>query len=94
MDALWYILLEPQAKKELDSIGRDDEELWDEAISAIAQLMEGPSVPGADPMRDHPGYWRLRLSKQYRVVYRVSQKQRRIVISRIRHRSEVYEGMD
>lgn len=94
MGSKWTVLLKPSAQRSLDKLLREAPELWDEAVGMITDFVEdGPDIPGAGPLEDYAGWYRARLSHQYRIVYRVSEKQKRIFITRIRHRSDAYQGL-
>jgi mRNA interferase RelE/StbE len=54
----------------------------------IKSLTEEPYQPGTRKIAGH-GIFRVRVG-DYRIVYEVDDSQRRVTISRVRHRSEAY----
>jgi mRNA-degrading endonuclease RelE of RelBE toxin-antitoxin system len=55
----------------------------------LGPLAEAPTVVGKPLQRELSGYWSARRGS-YRVVYRLEDDERRIVVVRIDHRSDVY----
>lgn len=55
----------------------------------LGPLTEAPTVVGKPLQRELSGYWSARRGS-YRVVYRLDEQERRIVVVRIEHRSDVY----
>ena len=55
-------------------------------------LRTGPNIePGAIELHGHPGIWRIRLKVgNRRLIYRVDEKQRRIIVLDILRRDEAY----
>ena len=62
-------------------------------MEAIAGIEEDPFA-NAIELDGHPGWWRVRFANAYRIVYQVSSKQRRVIIVRVRHRRDVYKGLE
>ncbi len=91
MASRWSVLLEPRAAIELNAI--EDRDTWEDALALLGELTEGPAASACIPLERYQGYWRGRIAGNFRVVYRVSDKQKRIVITRVRHRSTAYEGL-
>ncbi|HUF33199.1 MAG TPA: type II toxin-antitoxin system RelE/ParE family toxin [Acidimicrobiales bacterium] len=55
----------------------------------LGPLTEAPTAVGKPLQRELSGYWSARRGS-YRVIYRLDDDQRRIVVVRIEHRSDVY----
>jgi mRNA-degrading endonuclease RelE of RelBE toxin-antitoxin system len=73
----WSIEFRPVAYKELRQLG--DKEKVD-AIRAIQDLAEDPFPEGSVELRGLPNVYRIRCcGDAYRIVYRVSGKQRKVV---------------
>lgn len=68
----------------------------EDILSLFGEFYEGDFCPaGCIPLVRHPGYYRCRLvGGNYRMVYRVSPKQRSIYVTRIRPRATAYEGLE
>lgn len=52
-------------------------------------LCEAPTIVGKPLQRDLAGYWSARRGS-YRVIYRLDEDNRQVVVVRIEHRSDVY----
>jgi addiction module RelE/StbE family toxin len=91
MDKPWKVLLRKSALRELDQIR--DEHIRQDIFELLVELTEGPNAVEAIPLEGCANYWRARVAGNFRVVYHVSEKQKRIIVTRIRHRSTVYEGL-
>lgn len=55
----------------------------------LGPLTEAPTVVGKPLLRELSGYWSARRGS-YRVIYRLDEVRREIVVVRIEHRSDVY----
>ncbi len=93
MATLWTVHLTRRAERELSQLAKSDSDVWEDAATIIAEMIEGPHPDGSIALEHHPGYFRARLAGNYRMVYQLSGKQKRIVVTRIRHRSTVYQGL-
>ncbi len=84
----YRVELKPSAKKELDK-------LPDSAIARLVPRLErlatNPRPPGCKKLQGGENEWRIR-SGDYRAVYTVDDQKLLVEITRIRHRSEVYES--
>ena len=58
-------------------------------LSRIDSLISDPRPPGSRKLRGHDALWRVRVG-DYRVVYDVSDNDRRVEIVAVRHRSAAY----
>ncbi|HET6455763.1 MAG TPA: type II toxin-antitoxin system RelE/ParE family toxin [Armatimonadota bacterium] len=56
----------------------------------VDSLVKTPRPRGSVKLKGHEHYYRLRAGA-YRIVYEVNDEARMILVTRIRHRSEVYE---
>lgn len=55
----------------------------------VGPLLETPTVVGKPLQRELEGYWSARRGA-YRVVYRVDDVERTVIVVRIEHRGDVY----
>jgi len=79
------------AERELDDL---PEAAYKEAVNAIADLIEDPYPPGSIPLRNYRDVYRIRVyHDRYRLVYRVSEHQQKVVIWRVRPRATAYIGL-
>lgn len=87
----WQIKIPSSAQRQLEVLA---DSVWREAMDAIADLSEDPFPSGSIPLRGHAGLYRIRIYRnQYRVVYRVSERQHKVVIERVRPRASAYRGL-
>jgi mRNA interferase RelE/StbE len=57
-------------------------------LAAISQLADSPRPSGSRKLHDREG-WRIRVG-DYRVVYRIDDAARRLIVLAVGHRSDVY----
>ena len=82
---MYNIFLLPQAQKDLDNLkGKTFQQIRDKIIL----LRENPRPPGCLKLTAEEGY-RLR-SGNYRIIYRISDKERKVFIYRIKHKKDAY----
>lgn len=74
------------ARKELAALEHD---LADRILAAIAELALEPRPAGCRKLRNSKDLWRIRVG-DYRVVYRVDDRERSVDVVIVRHRSDVY----
>ncbi len=86
--ASYKLLFKRSAEKELRKITPPDLRRLIHAIQALAQE---PRPPGARMLRGPERYWRIRQG-DYRVIYEIDDAAAQIVITKVGHRREVYEG--
>lgn len=55
----------------------------------LGPLTESPTAVGQPLQRELAGYWSARRGS-YRVIYRLDEDKRRVIVVRIEHRSDVY----
>ncbi|MFZ0589816.1 MAG: type II toxin-antitoxin system RelE/ParE family toxin [Bryobacteraceae bacterium] len=83
----YIVEIKPSARKELEA-------LPDNVLSRVVQLMEtlaqNPRPTGCKKLKGYKNQWRLRVG-DWRVVYLIDDKAGLISVTRIAHRSEVYE---
>ncbi|PYV09074.1 MAG: type II toxin-antitoxin system mRNA interferase toxin, RelE/StbE family [Acidobacteria bacterium] len=85
--ARYSLEIKPSAGKELDAL---DDALFARIDRKIMALAENPRPPGCKKLKGYKDQWRVRVG-DYRVVYTVDDQQLLVEVTRIRHRSEVYE---
>ena len=86
--ASYKLLFKRSAEKELRKITRTD---LRRVINAIQALTQEPRPPSARMLRGPERYWRIRQG-DYRGIYEIDDAAAQIVITKVGHRREVYEG--
>lgn len=84
----YSVELKPSARKELERLpGRVIERIF----PRLEALENEPRPAGCKKLKGGQDEWRIRVG-DYRVVYTVDDVKLRVSVTRVRHRSEVYEG--
>ena len=87
----WTIKILSEAQDDLDLL---DDHVRLEAMRTILDLAEDPFPEDSILLERHTNLYRVRCCRErYRIVYRVSEKRRRIVVTRVRPRGIVYRGL-
>jgi mRNA interferase RelE/StbE len=79
--------IKPSAGTELDAL---DTALFARIDRKILALAENPRPPGCKKLRGYKDQWRIRVG-DWRVLYIVDDNARRVSVTRVAHRREVYE---
>ncbi len=82
---MYRIRIIPMAQRDLDSITG---KLFDQVTEAILALGEEPRPQGAIRLTGLEGY-RIRV-RDMRVLYRIDDQAKEVIVYRIKHRREVY----
>jgi len=82
---VYKILLLPTAQKDLDKFKG---KTFDILVKKISSLKENPRPHGCLKLTAEQGY-RIR-SGNYRIIYRIDDKKKKVFIYRIKHRKEAY----
>ncbi len=85
--ARYSLEIKPSAGKELDAL---DDALFARIDRKIMALAENPRPPGCKKLKSGDKERRVRVG-DHRVVYTVDDQKLLVEVTRIRHRSEVYE---
>ncbi|MFQ6084122.1 MAG: type II toxin-antitoxin system RelE/ParE family toxin [Candidatus Aminicenantia bacterium] len=83
---MYKIFLLPQAQKDLDSFSG---KIFQQLKNKISSLSNNPRPSGCLKLTAEEGY-RLR-SGNYRIIYRIDDKEKNVYIYRIKHRKEAYK---
>ena len=65
-------------------------ELQHRIASTIERLIKDPRYPGVIKLKGSDDLYRYRVGK-YRVVYKIDDSAQKIVVTRVRHRKDVYD---
>ncbi len=82
---MYNIKIIPQAQRDLDKL---EEKIFQDIKNKINTLRDNPRPYGCEKLTDEEGY-RVRV-RDYRILYRINDKDKTIFIYRVRHRREVY----
>ena len=89
-ESLWEVKLLSAALADLRNLPAKLRGLaWD----IVTDLRFDPYPPGAEQLRHFEDYWRIRLDG-YRIIYRISEQRKAVVVERIAPRGIVYEGLE
>jgi mRNA interferase RelE/StbE len=85
--ANYSIVLKSSAQQELDAL---DDGVFTRIDRKILALAETPRPAGCKKLKGYKDHWRIRVG-DWRVVYIIDDSARRVSITRIAHRREVYD---
>jgi mRNA interferase RelE/StbE len=83
---VYKIYLLPQTKKDLETFRK---KIFQQLENKISSLSKDPRPPGSVKLTAEEGYC-IRYGN-YRIIYRIEDKERIVYIYRIKHRKEVYK---
>jgi len=83
---MYKIFIIPQAQKDLDNL---NEKIFEQIKNKILSLSSNPRPPGCLKLTAEEGY-RIR-SGNYRIIYRINDKEKVVYIYRIKHRKGAYK---
>lgn len=87
----YRVIVPPAPQQELDKL---PDAVREEVVHRLSELREDPRPPDARLLDHYTQHYRIYAFRSlYRVIYLVSDKQRRVVVQRIRHRTDAYKGM-
>lgn len=81
----YFLFILPPAEKDLDRLSR---ETYQRIRKSLLKLEQNPRPPGALKLTGEEGY-RIRAGA-WRVLYRIDDSLRHVVVYRVKHRREVY----
>ena len=83
----YHVELKPSARKELEALPNV---LVGRVISKMESLAEDPRPAGCKKLRGYKDQWRVRIG-DWRMVYIIDDEAQLVSITRIAHRSKVYD---
>lgn len=86
--AKYVVELKPSARKELERL---PVRLIERIFPKLEALADDPRPPGCKKLKGGQQEWRIRVG-DHRVVYTIDDAKLRVSVTRIRNRSEVYDG--
>lgn len=81
----YSVYLKRSAEKELDRLPA---KIHDRIVKRLLSLRDNPRPPGMKELQSREGY-RIRMG-DYRILYWINEKEKRVEITSIAHRKEVY----
>jgi mRNA interferase RelE/StbE len=78
------------APKAIRSLGKLDRPIAERIRAAAEALRDEPRPPGARMLTGMHGVWRIRVAKDYRVVYTLDDDRLLILVVDAGHRREIY----
>jgi len=85
--AKYSLEIKPSAGKELDTL---DNAVFARIDRKILMLAENPRPPGCKKLIGYKDQWRIRVG-DWRVLYMIEDDAKRVSVTRVAHRREVYE---
>ena len=82
---IYHLKIIPQCEKDLDSIGGRD---FDALKKKVLSLSANPRPFGCQKLTNEDGY-RIRMG-DFRILYRIDDNAKEVIIYRIKHRREAY----
>jgi mRNA interferase RelE/StbE len=83
---VYEVLLERGAEKDLNRLAPN---VFQRVVEAVRGLKNSSRPKGSKKLAGSPGGWRIRVG-DYRIIYDIDDRAKRVRIFRIRHRREVY----
>jgi mRNA interferase RelE/StbE len=86
---LYEVIFTRRARKSMSRFPRRE---YERVLRAIEGLAEVPKPTGARKMRGtgNLGDWRIRVGRDYRVIYRIDDEAREVLILEAGHRQGIY----
>jgi mRNA interferase RelE/StbE len=85
----YELYIERRAEKDLKKL---ETALFSEIVAKIKGLVDNPHPQGSKKIAGSHNDWRIRIGN-YRVLYEIDNKTKKIKIMRVKHRREVYRGL-
>lgn len=89
---LYNVLSERRAEKDLKIILKTDVKLFNAICAEVLKLKANPKPFGSHKLSGGSNYFRIRVG-DYRVVYEVNEKDKTVLLYRIRHRKDIYKNL-
>ena len=83
----YFLEVKQSAQKELDAL---DDTLFARMDRKILALADNPRPAGCKKLKGYKDQWRVRVG-DWRVVYIIDDTAKRVSVTRVAHRREVYE---
>jgi mRNA interferase RelE/StbE len=83
----YSVEVKASARKELEAL---PDNVLDRAIAKVESLRQNPRPDGCKKLKGFKDFWRVRVG-DWRIVYIVDDVRKAVSVTRIAHRSQVYE---
>ncbi len=80
------ILVAKPAKKDLERLPK---KIYQRISEDIFLLAKDPFPPNSKKLQSEDGFYRIRIG-DYRVVYQLNLKEKTIIVTRVKHRKDIY----
>jgi mRNA interferase RelE/StbE len=84
----YFVAIKPSARKELEAL---TDSVLGRIASKIGSLADSPRPAGCKKLKGYKDQWRIRIG-DWRVVYIIDDAAKVVRVTRVAHRSEVYES--
>lgn len=89
MSEFWTVEKTTEAEKQFNDLSRTLKQSANDILDELAE--NGPTIFGAIEIRNNTNSWRVSFAQGFRMVYRVFENQRKILVTRIGPRGTVYK---
>jgi mRNA interferase RelE/StbE len=86
--ASYTVEIKSSARKEMDAL---DDAVFNRIDGKIIALADDPRPAGCKKLKGYRDLWRIRAG-DWRVVYIIDDSAKRVIVTRVAHRREVYES--
>jgi mRNA interferase RelE/StbE len=83
----YSVEVKPAARKELEAL---PDKVLTRVVRKLESLRETPRPAGCKKLKGYKDHWRVRVGA-WRVIYLIDDAAKRVSVTRIAHRREVYE---
>lgn len=86
----WSLVVGPGAERDIRKL---DARTQSRIFVALNKLSVNPRPPGVEKLSQRHNFWRMR-SGDYRIIYTIEERLRRVLILVVRHRRDAYRDFD
>ncbi len=87
----YRVEISPEAQKEIKALSGN---VRAQALKLLRSLRENPHLPRAKELRDKPSVYRIWLARKWRIVYKIDEDPKRILVLRVRRKEQIdYESL-
>lgn len=87
----YRVEISPEAQKELKALSGN---VRAQALKLLRSLRENPRLPRAKELRDKPSIYRIWLARKWRIVYKIDEDPKRVLVLRVRRKEQIdYESL-
>ena len=87
----YRVEISPDAQREIKALSGN---VRAQALKLLRSLSENPRLPRAKELRDKPSVYRIWLAGKWRIVYKIDEDPKRILVLRVRRKEQIdYESL-